>query len=98
LLFPGVEDFGMVAIEALASGTPVVAFDKGGARDFVVDGETGLFFREANSDSLATVLNVYDPLKFNESRLTEFAQGFGQDTFLEKMRRQIDLMVAGESL
>src|SRR5205807_4761141 len=46
LIVPGIEDFGLIPIEAAASGRPVVAFGAGGALETVVEGETGLFFRE----------------------------------------------------
>ncbi|MFN7022528.1 MAG: glycosyltransferase [Phycisphaerales bacterium] len=52
LLFPQVEDFGIVAVEAQACGTPVLAFGAGGALDSVVDGVTGAFFRDPTPQSL----------------------------------------------
>ena len=44
LLFPGVEDFGITAIEAIAAGTPLIAYKAGGALDFVIPAKTGVFF------------------------------------------------------
>ena len=44
LLFPGLEDFGIVPVEAQAAGLPVVAFGEGGVRDSVIDGETGVLY------------------------------------------------------
>ena len=52
LIFPAEEDFGLIPVEANASGRPVVAYAGGGARETIVDGETGLFFDDQSIDSL----------------------------------------------
>jgi len=52
LIFPAEEDFGMIPVEANASGRPVIAYAGGGARETVIDGETGLFFDEQSVESL----------------------------------------------
>ena len=53
LVFPGEEDFGIVPVEAMASGRPVIAYGRGGALDTVIDGETGLLYREPTAEGLA---------------------------------------------
>jgi len=93
LLFPGVEDFGITAIEALASGTPVIALKAGGALDFIEEGKTGLFFLESTEDSLQAVLQKFQPELFNRDYLTMFAAAFSRDNFLRKMRLEIDAMM-----
>lgn len=57
LLFPGVEDFGIVPLEAMATGKPVLAFAKGGALETVVDGVTGLYFHEQTEAGLIGAVN-----------------------------------------
>ena len=52
LLFPGEEDFGIVPVEAQAAGVPVIAYGRGGVRDTVVDGETGVLFDEQTVEAL----------------------------------------------
>lgn len=90
LLFPGIEDFGMIAIEAMACGTPVIAFAQGGARDFVTPGKTGEFFEKADAVSLANVLKTFDKEKYNRKHLEAFANEFSEDHFLANMRKQIN--------
>ena len=60
LLFPGVEDFGIVPLEAQAAGTPVIAYGAGGARETVVSGETGLFFEAQTVDSLCGAIETFE--------------------------------------
>lgn len=64
LIFPGEEDFGIVPVEAMAAGRPVIAYGKGGILDTVVDGETGYFFHEQSIDDLVDAV-----LKFERSGL-----------------------------
>lgn len=92
LIFPGVEDFGIVPVEAMAAGAPVIAYAKGGALETVVDGETGLLFREQSADSIKqAVLRVESgELSFEPSTLAAHARRFDQAVFKEKMRAFID--------
>jgi glycosyltransferase involved in cell wall biosynthesis len=60
LVFPGIEDFGMVPVEAMASGKPVIAYDYGGARETVRDGVTGILFREQTVPSLLRALRALE--------------------------------------
>ena len=60
LLFPGMEDFGVVPVEAQAAGTPVIAYGVGGARETVVSGETGFFFAEQTVDSLCAAIEEFE--------------------------------------
>lgn len=59
-IFPGEEDFGITPLEAQASGRPVVAYGRGGALETVVDGQTGLFFAEQNSESLDEAIGRFE--------------------------------------
>lgn len=95
LLFPGVEDFGMTAVEAMGCGTPVIAFDAGGARDFIEPGVTGLYFDQAQPASLAEALRGFRPEAFDAQRLRTFAEGFGPMPFQTKMRAAIGALMKG---
>lgn len=60
LIFPGLEDFGIVPVEAQAAGTPVIAFGEGGALETVRDGQTGLFFHEQSVESLCAAIETFE--------------------------------------
>ena len=97
LLFPGVEDFGMIAIESMACGTPVIAFASGGARDFIHEGETGLFFEEASAESLAHCLDRYNPRAFDATRLSQYAARYDRASFLTRFNQEIEKALRGET-
>jgi glycosyltransferase involved in cell wall biosynthesis len=80
-IFPGVDDFGIVAVEALAAGTPVIAYKGGGALDYIQDGENGLFFKEQSTKSLVEVLINFDKKKFNQKTIQTSAQQFSAPFF-----------------
>lgn len=90
LIFPGVEDFGITAIEALAAGTPLIALEAGGALDFVREGETGIFFKEATSASLIGAIEKFAQSQFRRESLMKFADAFEKDKFLQRIRTEID--------
>jgi glycosyltransferase involved in cell wall biosynthesis len=85
-ILPGVEDFGIVPLEALACGAPVVAYGEGGALDTVKDGETGVLFREPTAASLSLAIDRVSGLRFNKESLRNWSLGFSRDRFLARMR------------
>jgi len=90
VIVPGVEDYGLVALEAAASGRPVVAFAAGGSLETVVEGETGSFFREATPDALATALRAFVPERFSTARLAGHAAQFSPERFRARLRELIE--------
>jgi glycosyltransferase involved in cell wall biosynthesis len=87
VLFPNEEDFGIVAAEALAAGTPVVAYAKGGALDIVQDGETGVLFEEQTIAELINAIHRLDTMKFLPSTLHRKAKRFDKSLFDNKIRK-----------
>ena len=85
LLFPGEEDFGIVPLEAMASGRPVIAYGKGGARETVIPGKTGLLFQEQSVSSLCGALEDFATVSgdFSAQTLREHAGNFSRETFLQ---------------
>ena len=65
---PGVEDFGIAPVEAMAAGKPVIAFRAGGATETVVEGVTGVFFDEATVESLASAIERVERLSLRSRR------------------------------
>lgn len=89
LIFPGVEDFGIVPVEAMASGAPVIAFDHGGARDTVIDGETGILFKEQTVESLCDAVSKIESGKifFDKNVLVSRAKEFDVNVFKTKISK-----------
>ena len=90
VLFPGEEDFGLVPLEAMACGTPVIAFGKGGARETILDGVTGLFFEEATAQSLGSALDRFQTSSFSPEACRTRAKEFSRTRFEEAIRRIIE--------
>jgi glycosyltransferase involved in cell wall biosynthesis len=80
-LLPGVEDFGIAAVEAQACGRPVVAFGEGGALETVVPGVTGLFFREPTPESLAEAVRRAAGTRFDPRTIRGHAERFSRQRF-----------------
>jgi glycosyltransferase involved in cell wall biosynthesis len=89
-LFPGFEDFGIAPLEAQAAGRPVIAFARGGALDTVVDGETGLFFREQSPEALAETIERFEQLSFEPLAARRNAERFSNERFKQELKAFID--------
>lgn len=86
LLWPQVEDFGITAVEAMAAGTPVIAYKKGGALDYMVDGKTGLFFAEQTVESLSHAITRMEKMSFDAKDLSRYAEKFSEERFIQQMK------------
>jgi len=92
LIFPGEEDFGIVPVEVLASGRPVIAFGRGGALDTIIQGESGLFFQEQTVLSLNQTIEEFETTllqKVNPEELVEHAKTFSESRFQSAMKKLI---------
>ena len=92
-IVPGEEDFGLVPLESMATGTPVIAFGKGGPLETVIENETGTFFHENNSENLIQILTSFDPKKYSGEKCRKQAEKFSESTFVYNINSSINAMM-----
>jgi glycosyltransferase involved in cell wall biosynthesis len=98
LIFPGEEDFGIVPVEVMASGRPVIAYGKGGATETVVPGLSGIFFREQTVDAIVEAESLFRTLTFDPVKIAAHAENFRKSEFIRKISSYISgLLAAGHS-
>lgn len=84
-IFPGLEDFGITPVQALAAGRPVIAFAGGGALDIVQDGVNGVLFHEQTEAALSEALNRFSKMRFDPELIRRSAEKFDTQVFKEKL-------------
>lgn len=89
-IHPQEEDFGITAVEAMASGRPVIAYGAGGALETVIDGMTGKFFDEQTWESLADAVIRFKPEDYNPQAIREHAKKFDVEVFKQKIRDYVE--------
>ena len=90
LIMPQEEDFGIVGVESLAAGTPVIAFKKGGSKDYIEEGVTGTFFTQQNEKSLIDAVKRFDTMNFNRTNLKNIAQRYSLKRFRQEILEFIE--------
>lgn len=90
LIFPGEEDFGMVPVEAMASGRPVVAYGRGGAVETVASGLSGVFFTQQSVEDISSAVRDLSKIEIDPDKIVAHARQFGRDQFFRKMHAHID--------
>lgn len=89
LIFPQEEDFGIVPLESMASGRPVIAYRGGGAVETIIEGKTGIFFNEQNKESIIEALNTFKYINFNSGTCRTQAQKFDIEIFKNNVINKI---------
>ncbi|MDW8105378.1 MAG: glycosyltransferase [Armatimonadota bacterium] len=87
LILVAEEDFGLTPVEAMASGTPVIAYRAGGATESVVEGATGMFFDKQEPETLIEALRRFDPSGYDPQRCVERAKRFDLHRFYDEWRQ-----------
>ncbi|HSX47778.1 MAG TPA: glycosyltransferase [Patescibacteria group bacterium] len=90
LIMPNADDFGIVAIEAMAAGTPVIAYNKGGSIDYIKPNKTGLFFERQRAKTLANVLEVALNKNWDNNDIADFSKEYSIDNFVRNMQKFIN--------
>lgn len=90
LIFPGLEDFGLVPVETMACGTPVIGLGQGGCAESVIDGVTGVLFPEQTIAALDGALDRFREIAFDRSAIRERAIEFDTAVFARKMRQAVE--------
>ncbi len=90
LIFPTLEDFGLTLVEAQSCGKPVIAYGQGGALETVIEGRTGIFFKEQTAESLIDAINRFEKLSFAFREIREHALAFDQDSFTASFKSIVE--------
>jgi glycosyltransferase involved in cell wall biosynthesis len=85
-IFPGVEDFGITPVQAMAAGRPVIAYAGGGALDYVVEGVTGTFFYEQTAEALAKAVRQFDDAAYDPVTIRAHAEQFDTGVFKKRVQ------------
>lgn len=94
-VFPGYEDFGITPVEAQSAGRPVIAYAAGGALDTVIDGKTGIYFKQQTVNSLIEAVHQLEKTTFNTEIIRQHALNFSTDRFKNELKSWIELKING---
>src|SRR5690606_28511856 len=93
-IFASFEDFGIAPVEAMAAGTPIIAYKAGGALDYAIPGKTGEFFEEQTVESLKQALADFNPRHYKPETLKRQAQHFSAKNFQSSLREFLERNVS----
>lgn len=82
LIFPQIEDFGLVAAEAQLCGLPIIAYDEGGSKDIIKSGKTGIFFKTPNPEAVVKAIKDAEKISWDKEKISEAGERFGKSAFI----------------
>lgn len=88
-IFPSEDDFGIVAVEALAAGAPVIALGRGGVKDIVEDNVSGVLFRDQTTENVVNAIRYAESQTFLPGTLRRKAKRFNKSLFITKIRKVV---------
>ncbi len=88
-VFPSDEDFGIVAVEALAAGAPVIGYAKSGTLDIVQDGESGILFKEQSVNAVIKAIKKAEQTMFLAGTLRRKSRRFDKSLFINKIKKVV---------
>ena len=88
-IFPSLEPFGIAPVESLASGTPVIAYNKGGSRDYIIENENGIFFEKQTSKNLLKAIEKFENCNFSSRKVSRSVIKFSTDNFISNLNKII---------
>lgn len=91
-IFPGLDDFGITPVEAMAAGTPVIAYRGGGALDYIVPGKTGEFFDEQTVESLVATMSTFNASKYSHDDIKKHSENYSCENFHKNLNNFIKIV------
>ncbi|HHD92579.1 MAG TPA: glycosyltransferase [Candidatus Portnoybacteria bacterium] len=89
-IFPQEEDFGIVAIEALASGRPIVAYRAGDVEEHIEDRKSGIFFEKQTKDDIIKAVKKFQKIKFNPEYIRQQSLRFAKEKFKKEIKNIVE--------
>jgi glycosyltransferase involved in cell wall biosynthesis len=90
LIMPQQEDFGIVSVEAQAAGKPVISYSRGGAAETIIDGKSGILFKEASVDSLIDAVKQFKSTRWDRQLIADQAQKFDEEIFKHQFKEFVE--------
>lgn len=84
------EDFGITPVESMLCGTPVIAYYGGGYKETVVDGKTGVFFKDPNTESLVNAIKQFEKMKIDPKNCFKQAEKFSKERFKKEIEKFVN--------
>ncbi|MEJ8278269.1 glycosyltransferase [Pseudonocardia spirodelae] len=90
VVFPSEDDFGLIPVEAMRCGAPIIAYGGGGALETVIDQETGVFFQQQTIESLRACIGRFMAMSFENEYIVEYSKRFSEASFVSKMNAVLE--------